>query len=55
MILLQPWKKKRMKKYNVVVQLLAQNDVREARQWYNLQQPGLGKRFTTDMGATLAA
>lgn len=42
-----------MKKYNVMVQLLAQADVREARYWYNDQQPGLGKRFTADMAATL--
>ena len=41
-----------MKKYNVVVQLLAQLDVREARQWYNRQQAGLGKRFTADMAMT---
>lgn len=42
-----------MKKYKVVVLQLAKDDIREARWWYNRQQPGLGKRLTQDMAATL--
>jgi len=42
-----------MKKYNVVVQQLAKTDIREARQWYNSQKSGLGKRLNADMTATL--
>lgn len=32
---------------------MAKNDIREARQWYNSQQLGLGKRFNADMAITL--
>ena len=42
-----------VKKYKVVVLELVKTDVREARRWYNQQQPGLGKRFNQDMTATL--
>ena len=42
-----------MERYKVVVLLLAKTDIREARFWYEKQQPGLGKRLTADMAATL--
>lgn len=42
-----------MKKFKVVVQELAKTDMRQARKWYNQQQPGLGKRLNQDMAATL--
>lgn len=42
-----------MKKYKIVIQYLAQKDVRDARAWYNQQQKGLGTRFTYDFRNTL--
>lgn len=42
-----------MKEFKVVVQELAKTDMRQARKWYNQQQPGLGKRLNQDMAGTL--
>ena len=42
-----------MKKFKVLVQELAKTDMRQARKWYNQQQPGLGKKLNQDMTATL--
>jgi len=42
-----------MKKYKVVIQNPAKEDVRESRSWYNRQQKGLGKRFIVDLRKTL--
>ena len=42
-----------MMMFNVVVQELARLDAREAGQWYNLQKPGLSKKYTNDMVKTL--
>ena len=42
-----------MKKFKVVVLQLAKNDVRQARLWYNRQQPGLGKTLNQEMVAAL--
>ena len=38
-----------MKKYKIIFSPRALPDMREARLWYNLQQRGLGKRFTEDV------
>lgn len=35
-----------MKRYNIVILPAALNDIREAKDWYNEQQLGLGARFT---------
>ena len=35
--------------YNSNISPLANQDIREAAIWYNKQQPGLGKRFTTEV------
>ena len=35
--------------YKSIILPLAKEDVREAAQWYNKQQKGLGKRFTTEV------
>jgi plasmid stabilization system protein ParE len=35
--------------YKSVILPLAKEDIREAAQWYNKQQKGLGKRFTTEV------
>lgn len=42
-----------MQRFKVAVSELAKTDVRQARKWYNQQQAGLGKRFTSDMTTTL--
>lgn len=31
--------------YNTVISPLAEQDIREAAQWYEKRQPGLGRRF----------
>jgi len=35
-----------MKRYSIVILPAALNDIREAKDWYNEQQRGLGARFT---------
>ncbi|SHI74350.1 ParE toxin of type II toxin-antitoxin system, parDE [Tangfeifania diversioriginum] len=35
--------------YKSVILPLAKEDIREAAKWYNKQQNGLGKRFTTEV------
>jgi plasmid stabilization system protein ParE len=35
--------------YKSIILLLAKEDIREAAKWYNKQQKGLGKRFTTEV------
>ncbi|WP_390937473.1 type II toxin-antitoxin system RelE/ParE family toxin [Parapedobacter soli] len=35
-----------MKRYSTVILPAALDDIREAKNWYNEQQPGLGARFT---------
>lgn len=42
-----------MRKYEVIVQELAKEDMRDARKWYNEQLAGLGKRLNADMARTL--
>lgn len=42
-----------MRNFKVEVLDLAKTDTRQARKWYNHQQAGLGKRFTTDLTGTL--
>ena len=42
-----------MMKCKVFVLQMAKDDIREARQWYNRQQAGLGLRLNQDMAATL--
>ncbi len=42
-----------MQRFKVVVSELAKTDIRQARKWYNQQQPGLGKKLTADMVSTL--
>lgn len=33
--------------YKSVILSLAKQDIKEAAEWYNERQPGLGKRFTS--------
>ena len=35
--------------YKPILLSAAKNDIREAARWYELQQKGLGKRFTADV------
>ena len=42
-----------MKRYSVVIMPAALNDIREAKEWYNEQQQGLGTRFTKAVRATV--
>lgn len=35
--------------YKTLILFLAKEDIREAAKWYNKQQNGLGKRFTTEV------
>jgi plasmid stabilization system protein ParE len=35
--------------YKAIILTLAKEDIKEAALWYNKQQPGLGKRFTTEV------
>jgi len=35
--------------YNSIILPLAKEDIQEAALWYNKQQKGLGKRFTTEV------
>jgi len=42
-----------MKRYHIVILPAALNDIREARDWYNEQQQGLGARFTKAIRATV--
>ena len=35
--------------YKSIILPLAKEDIREAAKWYNKQQKGLGKRFTTEV------
>lgn len=35
--------------YKAIILPLAKEDIREAAMWYNKQQKGLGKRFTTEI------
>jgi len=35
--------------YKAVILPLANHDIKEAALWYNNEQPGLGKRFTTQI------
>lgn len=36
-----------------VVRGVARRDVEDARDWYELQQPGVGQEFVDEVGATL--
>lgn len=38
-----------MKKYQVIFSAAALADLKDARQWYNLQQKGLGKKLISDV------
>ena len=44
-----------MKRYKVIVQNQAKEDVKDSRNWYNQRQKGLGKRFTGDLRNTLSS
>ena len=44
-----------MKQYKIQILKIAKNDINEAKEWYNHQQKGLGKRFVEDMKKTLVA
>lgn len=35
--------------YKIIILPLAMQDIKEAAQWYNKQQKGLGKRFTGEI------
>ncbi len=42
-----------MKRYSIVILPIALNDIREAKDWYNEQQKGLGIRFMKAARATV--
>ena len=42
-----------MKRYSIVILPAALNDIREAKEWYNEQQKGLGTRFTKAVRSTV--
>lgn len=44
-----------MKQYKVQILKIARNDIIEAKEWYNHQQKGLGKKFVEDMKKTIVA
>lgn len=42
-----------MKRFSIVILPAALNDIREAKDWYNEQQQGLGVRFAKAVRATV--
>ena len=40
-------------KWRVVIRPRAETDLREARNWYENQQPGLGDEFLAEFGSTI--
>ncbi len=42
-----------MKKYKLVLLIAAKNDIKVAKDWYDMQQVGLGNRFNEDIKNTL--
>ena len=42
-----------MKTHKIIIQNVAKKDAIASRKWYELQQKGLGKRFSDDLKSTL--
>ena len=40
-------------KWHVLIRPQAESDLREARNWYENQRPGLGDKFLADIGITI--